>query len=233
MILGKSNGHVATQEDLDLVISMLSQRSRVPAAGMQAIPEHPLVAGQPDAVGQLQASSSQPLVGAGLGPSVAGSMMQPIGSELSKDQACNQKISLAMDAHRLNEASVTAEALAKMNTWPFKINQKPFWPSWGDCRMMHNVFGMADYNTLVKNDRAGQPHHLGTWPAKETYDQGTATLMPGGWYGGPWPMATASDVNGSWPSQYSTWNTDWSVNVGFLAIRFEVTIVTSERFFNV
>lgn len=208
---GKSNGHVATQEDLDLVISMLSQRSRMPAAGMQAIPEHPLVAGQPDAVGQLApASSSQPLVGAGLGPSVAGSM-QPIGSELSKDQPCNPKISLAGDARGgLNEASETAETLAKMNTWPFKINQKPFWPSWGDCRMMPNVFGMTDYNTLVKNDRpAGQPHHLGTWPAKETYDQSTATLMPGGWYGGgPWPMATASDVNGSWPSQYSTWNTD-------------------------
>lgn len=98
--------------------------------------------------------------------------------------------------------------------------------------MMPNVFGMTDYNTLVKNDRpAGQPHHLGTWPAKETYDQGTATLMPGGWYGGgPWPMATASDVNGSWPSQYSTWNTDWSVNVGCLATRFEVTIVTNQHF---
>lgn len=207
-ISGKSNGHVATQEDLDLVISMLSQGCRVHVTGMQAIPEH---------LTKVD-GGHRPSGMAVRGPSVANQpsgavlnlgLQQAVRPAYTKPPAINP-LGGVLEKSLQNSKSSTE---AKMNTWPFRPNQKVvLWPN-GDVRMAQNVFGGGDSESMTEESTNAQALHAGTWPVKEGENIGAATLnnLPAWYSEGLWPTLNTYDMSGIWPSQYSTWNTDRSV----------------------
>lgn len=197
---------MATQEDLDLVISMLSQGCRVHVTGMQAIPEHLTTV-------DGHRPSGMAVRGLNLASQPSGTVLnlglQAVRPAYTKPPAINPPVGF-LDKSLQNSKSSPE---AKMNTWPFKPNQKVLlWPK-GDVRMAQNVFGGGDSELMTEESTSAQALHAGTWPVKEGENIGASTLnnLPAWYSEGLWPTLNSYDMSGIWPSQYSTWNTDRSV----------------------
>lgn len=207
---------MATQEDLDLVISMLSQGCRVNVTGMQAIPEH-LITTEAPRPSRMAVHGIN--VAGQLGRTAVNVGLQAVRPTYVKTTAVNPLVGILDKSLQNNKSSTEA----KMNTWPFKPNQKMvlLWPN-GDLRMgAQNTFGGEGGGgdsesmtmTMTKENAGAQALHAGTWPVKEVENIGAATSsnLPTWCCEGAWPTLNTYDMSDIWPSQYSTWNSDRSV----------------------
>lgn len=225
--VGKSNGHVATQEDLDLVIRMLSQCNKVPLVSMQTIPEHSVAVQQsgstskgacinnlPPGVLTLGQNQTSP-VSTDVITANDGDLLNLTGGGFVSNASggfVNQQ-----QVHKGLLDTVADQEATKTNTWPFKTHQKTLWIGGQDLRMMRDIFGANDYDVLVSDggDRDVPPlqQHMSTWPSPAADKLWSATMNNSSnfYADGFWPMMGSYDSSGMdsrfWPSQSSTWRT--------------------------
>ena len=185
LLSGQSNGHVASQEDLDLVINMLSHSGKPPA--MDAIPEHvPLQPQQPPVSGQTAAVGFSP---------DPGNRFQMFTNPNGLSFGNMLPIDEISRLQNRNPEGLSVEALTqsiKTNTWPFKPHQRPPWAT--NPSAMQSMFANGDNGDGQQNF---------TWPLK--VEDGFERGMKEGMFGvdSVYPLY---DNSGAWTNaSFSSW----------------------------